>query len=110
MSLYSDDRPRGSCAGAFGWILGVSILLCWLPVLGPFLAGFVGGRKARWPGTAFAAAIIPAALWAGLLWWTAGREFSLGGKIQPGALVFLAPVVAAAILSGALIGAAGWRG
>ena len=46
----------------------LSVLLFWLPVVGPLLAGFVGGRKAGSPGAAFVAAILPALVAGGLLW------------------------------------------
>lgn len=42
----------------------ISILLFWLPVAGPFLAGLVGGRKAGGVGNALAAALLPAAVFA----------------------------------------------
>ena len=53
---------RGSVGSAMLWMIGLSILLFWLPTIGPLIAGFVGGRKAGGIGAAFVAAIIPAIL------------------------------------------------
>ncbi len=38
----------------------ISILLFWLPLLGPLIAGFVGGRKAGSLGNAIVAVLLPA--------------------------------------------------
>ena len=46
-------------AGAV-WMLVISVLLFWLPVAGPLIAGFVGGKKAGGVGAAIAAALLPA--------------------------------------------------
>jgi hypothetical protein len=42
------------------WMFVLSILLFWLPVVGPFIAGFVGGRKAGSMGNALLAVFLPA--------------------------------------------------
>ena len=51
---------QGSLSGAMAWMFILSLLLFWLPVLGMFIAGLVGGRKAGSVGTAIAAALLPA--------------------------------------------------
>lgn len=55
------DRP-GSVLSAMTWMFILSILLFWLPILGPLIAGFVGGRKAGSLGNAVLAAILPGIL------------------------------------------------
>ncbi len=50
---------RGSIPQAMAWMMGLSVLLFWMPVLGGLIAGFVGGRKAGGVGRAVAAAILP---------------------------------------------------
>ena len=45
----------------------LSIALFWLPLLGPLIAGFVGGRKAGNTGTAVLAVCLPALIGAGLV-------------------------------------------
>jgi hypothetical protein len=50
---------EGSLGAAVGWMFILSILLFWLPVVGPFIAGFVGGRKAGTLGNAVLAVFLP---------------------------------------------------
>jgi hypothetical protein len=50
---------RGSIPAAMGWMIGLSALLFWAPVVGGIIAGFVGGRKAGSVGRAIAAALLP---------------------------------------------------
>ncbi len=44
------------------WMGGLSLLLFWLPVFGPLIAGLVGGYKAGAPGRAVLAVFLPAVL------------------------------------------------
>ena len=52
------QRP-GSVGSAILWMLVLSLLLFWLPIFGPLLAGFVGGRKAGGVSNAILAVILP---------------------------------------------------
>jgi hypothetical protein len=52
----------GSIGSAVVWMFVISILLFWLPVIGPFIAGFVGGRRAGGLGNALIACILPGIL------------------------------------------------
>ncbi len=56
------DAPRRSFLRATAWMVGLSVLLFWLPILGPLIAGLVGGRAAGTVGRALAAAFMPAVL------------------------------------------------
>ena len=51
---------RGSLVSAINWMGGLALLLFWLPVAGPFIAGFVGGIKAGAVGRAIVAVFLPA--------------------------------------------------
>lgn len=51
---------RGSVLAAAGWMIGLSVVLFWLPIAGPAIAGFVGGRKAGSVRKAIVAAFAPA--------------------------------------------------
>jgi hypothetical protein len=55
-------RGSGSLAAAINWMGGLSLLLCWLPVAGPLIAGLVGGTKAGTVGRAIVAVFLPALL------------------------------------------------
>jgi len=104
------NTDHHSIGGAVAWILGLSIMLGWLPIVGPFLAGWVGGRRLRDARRALLAALIPAALWAGFLFWAAGQGIKTGKDTL--FLDFLRPMAlltAAAQIGGALAGA-GRRG
>lgn len=50
------------------WMLLLSVLLSWLPILGPLIAGFVGGRMIGEEKRALAVALLPAILLAVVLW------------------------------------------
>lgn len=54
------EQPQGSIVGGALWMLFLSLLLFWLPIAGPLIAGFVGGRVAGTAGNGFIAAILPA--------------------------------------------------
>ena len=52
----------GSVISGMIWMLVISILLFWLPVLGPLVAGVVGGMKSGGVGKALMAVFLPAVL------------------------------------------------
>lgn len=51
---------KGSLVMAIIWMAVISLVLFWLPLAGPLLAGFVGGRTAGSAGRGLLAAILPA--------------------------------------------------
>lgn len=58
MTIHALPR-RGSIGEAMVWMVGLSVALFWLPVLGGLIAGFVGGRKAGSAGAAVVAVLLP---------------------------------------------------
>ncbi len=52
-------RKKGSIGSAIFWMFFISLLLFWLPVLGPLIAGIVGGKKAGGVGSAIVAVFLP---------------------------------------------------
>ena len=50
---------QGSIVAGALWMLFISLLLCWLPVGGPLIAGFVGVRKAGSAGAGILAVFLP---------------------------------------------------
>ncbi len=53
------NDTRGSLLGAITWMFVISLLLFWMPVAGPLIAGFVGGQKAGGLGRALLATFLP---------------------------------------------------
>ncbi len=84
-------------------MLLISLLLFWLPVLGPLIAGLVGGQKAGGVGAAIAAVFLPAAFVGILLFvlFTAVGLPLVG--VLTGGIAFL--TVAATMIGPLLIGA-----
>ena len=67
----------------------ISLLLIWLPIVGPVIAGIVGGKAARTVGKALVASIIPSiVLGAGLFALLNAFELPLVGALS-GLAVFV---------------------
>lgn len=100
------SEQSGSLILAMIWMAVLSLLLFWLPLLGPLIAGFVGGHTAGSAGRGVLAAILPAAALSLLLFafGTALTGIPLIG-ILAGAGVFVMIVFQGApLIIGALIG------
>jgi hypothetical protein len=102
-------KPKGSIVGAMFIMFFVSLLLFWLPVIGPFVAGIVGGKKARGSGGAFVAVLLPGLVVGTLLFVLAGSLTGvplLGVIAGVGAFVLslghVGPLLLGAIIGGAL--------
>ncbi len=102
----AEEEKKGSIVGAIIWMFVISILLFWLPILGPLVAGFVGGRKSGGVGSAIIAVFLPGILFGIALFILAG---SLTGLPIIGLLAGAGGFVLAAahigpLLIGAIIG------
>ena len=104
MSNYKNTEDNGSLAGALGWTFFLTIAFCPLVILGPFIAGWMGGRKGKNPRTALIGGLIPAVFWMALMMFISQREIK---GIVLGPLFILGPVTALAIIGGALLGSNG---
>jgi len=58
---------RGSIGSAIVWMFLLEMLLFWIPFVGSFIAGFVGGRKAGDLGNAVIAVFLPIVVFSVLL-------------------------------------------
>lgn len=97
---------QGSIVMAMIWMAVLSLLLFWLPLLGPLIAGFVGGRTAGSAGGGLLAAILPAAVLCFVLvgFGTALAGLPLIGIIASAGLFILIVVQSLPLLLGAFVG------
>ncbi|ERJ18644.1 hypothetical protein T35B1_07020 [Salinisphaera shabanensis T35B1] len=97
---------QGSIVMAMIWMAVLSLLLFWLPLLGPLIAGFVGGRTAGSAGGGLLAAVLPAAVLCFVLvgFGTALAGLPLIGIIASAGLFILIVVQSLPLLLGAFVG------
>ena len=89
------------------WMFVLSVLLFWVPVLGPLAAGFVGGRKAGSLGNAVLAVFLPGVIF-GVAFFFLGTMLTglpLFGLIAGFGGVALALIHIGPLLLGAILGA-----
>jgi hypothetical protein len=100
------ERP-GGVSSAIVWMFVLSILLFWLPIVGPLIAGFVGGRKAGTVSNALLAVFLPAILLGIALFFLASILTGLPviGFLAGAGGVALATAHIGPLLFGAIIGA-----
>ena len=99
-------KSEGSIIAGMFWMLLISILLIWLPGLGPLIAGIVGGKIAGGVINGFLAALLPGILMAGALF-AFGTVFTgipMVGALFAGGGILLYVVYIPVFLIGALIG------
>lgn len=102
---------QGSISSGMLWMFIISVLLFWLPVIGPFIAGFIGGKKAGSVENAIAAVFLPAII-TGLIFFFFAAFFTgialIGVLAGAGgiavSLIHVGPLLAGAIIGGALAG------
>ncbi len=85
----------------------LSILLFWLPIIGPLVAGFVGGRKAGTLGNAILAVFLPAVIFGMALFFLASLLLGLPlfGVLAGAGGFALAAAHVGPLLLGAVLGA-----
>ena len=88
------------------WMLIISVLLFWLPLLGPLIAGIVGGKKAGGILAGLSAAILPGLLICILLFFAGTMLTSLPliGAVLSAAGLLIYLFYIPTLLIGALIG------
>ncbi len=102
-------KLSGSIIGGMIWMAIISILLFWLPVFGPLLAGIVGGKKAGSVGNGILAVLLPSIILAGLLFFFSSVLTGLpviglvaGMGVMVLMLLGIGPLLVGAIVGGAL--------
>ena len=106
-TINTYQKTPTSIVGASLWMLLIALLLCWIPPIGPFVAGLVGGRKAGDVSCAIIAALLPAALLALAAFMLVGilSCIPLIGLLAGMGTLILALANVSPILLGAIIGA-----
>ncbi|MEK6255906.1 MAG: hypothetical protein N2C13_01140 [Chloroflexota bacterium] len=103
------SKNEGSVVAGMVWMFIISILLFWLPVAGPLIAGFVGGKKSGGIGGAIMAVFLPGILVGGCLFLVAtlitgfpliGAVAGFGGATI--ALAHIGPLLLGAIIGGVM--------
>ena len=102
-------QKEGSIGSAIVWMVVISLLLFWLPVVGPFVAGLVGGKKAGGVGAAIVAVFLPSIILGGALFLLTGALVGVpivGAIAGMGAfalsLAGVGPLLVGAIIGGLL--------
>ena len=99
-------ETKGSIMSAMVWMFIISLLLLWLPVAGPLIAGFVGGKKAGGVGAAILAVFLPGII-LGLALFMFGTLLTglpLIGAIAGGSAIALSLLHVGPMLLGAIAG------
>ena len=100
------EGKNGSTILGMIWMFVISLLLFWLPAIGPLIAGIVGGKVAGGVSAGMLAALLPALVLAVALF-VAGTLLTgvpLIGAVAAGGTLLLVIVNIVPLLIGALIG------
>ena len=84
------EAKSGSMIMGMVWMFVISLLLFWLPAIGPLIAGIVGGKVAGGVGSGMLAALLPGILLA-------------VGLFVGGTMLTALPVIGAVIAGGGLL-------
>lgn len=87
------------------WMIIISLLLFWLPGVGPLIAGYVGGKMAGDVSHAFKAALLPMVL-VGVVVFFAITLIGLPivGAIAGAAVIIYIAIIEIALIAGAVVG------
>ena len=105
----TDEKKPGSIVSAIIWMFLISLLLFWLPFIGPLIAGIIGGKKAGGVGSAVIAVFLPGIVFGVALFAMSativgipliGAIAAAGGLIL--SLVHIGPLLLGAIVGGYL--------
>ncbi len=103
------DGKQGSMIMGMIWMMVISLLLFWLPGIGPLIAGIVGGKVSGGVGSGLLAAIIPGLVLAIALF-AAGTMLTalpqIGAILAGGGfllyLIYIPPLLIGALIGGLL--------
>ena len=107
--MTSPPKKKGSILSGITWMFIISLLLFWLPVAGPLIAGMVGGKKSGSVGSAILAVFLPGVVFGLFLFLCASLLIGLpligfvagfGGMVL--SLAHVGPLLVGAIIGGLL--------
>jgi hypothetical protein len=102
------SQGEGSVVAAILWMFFISVLLFWLPLIGPLIAGFVGGRKSGGVGNSILAVFLLGIVFGVVLFAIAsslsgapliGAIAGVGGFLL--AILHIGPLLVGAVIGGA---------
>lgn len=102
-------EANGSVIMGMIWMAVISLLLFWLPAIGPLIAGIVGGKVAGGVGDGLLAALLPAVILAVVLFFAGamltgipviGAVFAMGFMIL--VVINIVPLLIGALIGGLL--------
>lgn len=101
-------EKQGSVIAGMIWMAVISLLLFWLPLIGPLLAGIVGGKKSGGIGAAIMAVFLPGIILGGMLFVFSSVLTGLPviGLIAGAGVLILIAASVGPLLIGAIIGGA----
>jgi len=108
-AAHAAEEKKGSILSGIIWMFVISLLLFWLPAVGPLIAGLVGGKKSGGVGSAIIAVFLPAIILGIALFLLAGSLTGLpiigalaglGGFAM--SLTHIGPLLIGAIIGGVL--------
>ena len=100
------SEAEGSLIMGMIWMAVISLLLFWLPAIGPLIAGIVGGKVAGGVGNGFLAALLPGLILAAALFFAGTMLTGLPiiGVVFAMSFMLLVVINIIPLLIGALIG------
>jgi hypothetical protein len=107
--IHMAQEKKGSILSGMIWMFVISLLLFWLPVVGPLIAGIVGGKKAGGVGSAIISVFLPGIIFGIALFVLAssltglpiiGAVAGFGGFVL--SLAHIGPLLIGAIIGGVL--------
>jgi hypothetical protein len=105
--METEDVQQPSILTGTLWMIGLAALLFWLPVMGPLIAGYVGGRRIGNIAGAAIASIVAAVVATGLfLLVGAGLGFPLLSTLAEAGYLLILLIQAVPVIVAAIFGAA----
>ena len=93
------SKNEGSFGSALVTTTVLSIVLCPLLVIGPFIAGFIGRKKLGGKGAVIGQALLPGLLWAIGIYFVMNHEWKIGKQLITPAATGLSSLAWATVLS-----------